>query len=287
MATANKPATKAAPKKAATKKKAAPKKAANGNGNVMSLVTYNAEKKYMQLGSNVKKYIEHLPDMTDAQLMNAFGDAVNMENAMFIIRGATAYEIFKRVKDEGRKFSKVAGEGIDAVINEVAKTVGIDGKTLWVDFKIFDNFGEYLTELLETTPEKILPRVFYEQAAKTENADQCTPKEVLDYFEEQRETFNYFTHHARRDSAKINSGMTITQVKAEDVAEREEAVNADKPKAKKAKVEPHTIALPIAATEANDQYLRKILDKYSTVQSWFDKKVREEFGDVEQKAAKK
>lgn len=274
---AAKPAKTAKPVKAmkADKKPAVPSN---------SLIAYDPKTSYMQIGNSVKELIASLPSMKTEQLTNLFRNTVDVERAMFVVRGATAHELIKRAIEDGKKFDKTKGNGVDTMINEIAKEVGIDGKTLYADYKVFDEFGGWLKEQLTEAPDTIMPREFYVLAMKTTTMAQEPPSEILNYFQEQREsTGGYFTDHARRDAKLFNEGKTIEQVKQLDAEQRIEKVAEKNSGAKKAQVPAERYAsLQIVASDQNINYCRKILEKYASFNEWFERKCKDEFGAADE-----
>lgn len=243
-----------------------------------ALVTYDGKKNYLQVGAAVQDLIASLPSLNDKQLRSLFQNTVDAERAMFVVRGAAAHEIYKRAVADGQKFDKTKGNGIDTLINEVAKEVGIDGKTLYSDFKVFDEFGGYLIEQLTTAPDTIMPREYYVLATKVSRQAQELPMNVLEYFQEQREsTGGYFTDQARRDTKLFNEGKTVEQVKKLDAETRIEAVSGTKTKAAKLPKE-HYATIKIVATKQNVDWYRQIIDTYGSFEEWFKRKCKEEFG---------
>lgn len=266
---------------AASKEAASPKKNTN---TTEGLVTYDPFSSHVQVSNKVKDLIDSLPRLEDKELTELFRNTVDAERAMFVVRGAAAHEIFKRAADDGQKFDKTKGGGVDSLINAVAKDVGIDGKTLYADFRVFQEFGGLLVEQLTTAPETIMPREFYVQAMKTTTLSQELPSEILKYFQEQREsTGGYFTDHARRDTKLFNEGKLIEEVRKLDIDNRVARVSdskdnpgvLNKPKDK-------IMTIPIAASPENIAYGRLIIDKYSSFSEWYRRKNLEEFGVVEE-----
>lgn len=247
-----------------------------------ALISYDPFSSHVQVGNSVRDLISVLPKLDDLALVEMFRNTVGAEKAMFVIRGATAHEIIKRAEDAGKKFGKTNGGGIDSVINEIAKDVGIDGKTLYADYKVFEEFGGYLTEQLTTAPEAIMPREYYVLAIKT-GMSQELPMSILEYFEERRLSTNgYFTDHARRDVKLLNEGKTIEQVMEMDATNRAEIV-ADKNKKAPAKTGSSapiekTLSVSLPDNAQVKSWYKQILAKYGTFESWYTRKCTEEFG---------
>lgn len=247
-----------------------------------ALVEYNKKQNVMAVGNSAIDVIRAIPDMSSQKLHKLFVTTLEAERAMFVIRGAAAYEMYVRAVDQGKEFTKTKGNGVDAMITEIAKEAGIDSKTLYKDFKIFELFGDELVEKLATAPESILPREFYAIAAQTSATAKEEPTAVLEYFNTQREvTGGYFTDHARRDIKRFNEGMSVEDCEKLDAEERIEAVSKKKEK-KESLPKEQMVNLPILASQTNIKYSKAILSKYGTFSLWFDKKCRDEFGAPEE-----
>lgn len=277
--TTTKTETKKAPK-AATK--AAATKTGAGSG---AIVSYDAKANHLQVNSSAVQMIENMKNLNDSQLLSLFSNIVNSEKAMFVVRGAAASELYSRAMEAGKDFNKTKGGGVDALVNEIAKEVGVDGKTLYADFKVFQEFGGLLIEKLATAPDTILPREFYVLAMKTTHAAKELPSTVLGYFEEQREaTGGYFTDHARRDAKLINDGKTVEEVKKLDAKERKDKIAGKATKAVNLSG-PREANVKILATEQNITWYDMIITKHGSFEAWYVKKCKEEFGETD-KAAK-
>lgn len=244
-----------------------------------ALVSYDPFNSHIQVGNSVKDLIASLPKLNNEELKSLFINTVDAERAMFVVRGATAYELYKRALKEGAEFSKAKGAGVDSLLNSIAAEVGIDGKTLYTDFKVFEEFGGWLTEQLTTAPETIMPREYYVLAMKTTNMAIEPPSEVLRYFQEQREvTGGYYTDHARRDTKLFNEGKSVEEVQLLDAEFRMEKVaEKGKKKAPKKVAEKETM-LKIVASEQNINWYRQIIEKYSSFNAFYERKCMEEFG---------
>lgn len=233
----------------------------------VSLVSYSSKNQVVSAGgegSGAIQLIERIQGMNSVDLMKIVEGTVNAERVTFVMRGAAAFELVKRKLREATKFSKLKGAGVDTICNELAKEIGIDGKTLYKDYRIFEEFKDRLIETLQSGPERLLPREMYAVAVGAEDTH-----EVLDYFEEQRETTGgYFTDHARRDVKRLNEGMTLDEVRELDGVER---------KAKAGKTE-KMVTLQLAATEENNFYVAQIIEKHASFSAWFTMRAKEEFG---------
>lgn len=246
----------------------------------VSLVHFTSKNNYVEAGgrnSGAAQFIERLPAMNSRDLLKVVEGTVNAERVTFVMRGAAAFELVKRKLREVEKFTKVKGQGIDTICNTLAKEVGIDGKTLYKDYRIFEEFGDRLKALLVDTPERILPRELY-AVAVCANSELTTPAAVLDYFEEQREaTGGYFTDHARRDIKRINEGLTIDEIREMDGLERIEKVNEKKERMPDGD---KTTSLKIVASVEANYYMRQIIDKHASFSTWFLTRAKEEFGNL-------
>ncbi len=249
-----------------------------------ALVTYDNKNHAMQAGgmnSGALDFIRSLSKQTYEQLLGTFTTAINSERVMFVVRGATAHELYVRAcSKEKREFSNKLGGGIDTFMKEISKEVGVDAKTLYKDFQIFDVFGETLMEYLADSPDRILPREFYALACNTSENVTTSKMETLEYFEMKREqTDSYFTDHARRDIKLINQGVSIMEVSEDDNKARAEALAGVK-KTNQTKTKDKYVSVNIVANHENDWLLREVIKKYGSVSTFFTKRAKEEFGDA-------
>ncbi len=224
--------------------------------------------------------IMQLPNLSDEQVRGLYLKSTEAGKVMFIVQGAFAFEIYNRVKND-KKFLNRKGKGVNAVFNDLANEVGVDVATLYQDFRIFDVFGSYLIEMMEKSPEQLLPREYYQTAVKTKGHE----LEMLTYFEEQRQSVNYNVINARRDSALVNSGKTIEEVAKLDAEERSEAVKSGNKSPNDEKTASELTELPmlklmLTKNPANSAWLSEIVEKYSSFEKWFTIRCTEEFGEV-------
>jgi hypothetical protein len=271
---------KKAPAKSEKKKEEEPKDTRGTTSKDKALFkAANATLARQQAAGAALDMIEALPNFNDEQVRDLYLKSHEAGKVVFLVNGAIAYEIYKRVSST-KRFLNRKGQGVKNVFNELATEIGVDVNTLYQDFRIFDAFGDYLIGLLaEDKPELLLPREFYAIAVKTGDKAQDT----LTYFEEQRQSVGYTILHARRDAQKINSGKTIAQVAKEDKAERKAAV--DNPPASAndgkdaAELIQGTLHLAVTKTPDNSRYLNLIIDTHGSFEKWFTTRCQEEFGD--------
>lgn len=244
----------------------------------VSLVHYSSANQHIEVGgqdSGAVKLIERLSSMNSRDLMKVVEGTVYAERATFVMRGAAAYELVKRKLREVEKFNTTKGAGIDSICNTLAKEVGIDGKTLYKDYRIFEEFGDRLVSTLRDTPERILPRELYAVAVCADPL-LSSPTEVLDYFEEQREvTGGYFTDHARRDIKRVNEGIPLEEIRDLDGIERINKINEKKDRALPAE---RTTNIKILASPENNWLISQIIEKHASFSAWFALRGKEEFG---------
>lgn len=243
-----------------------------------ALVAYNPLHHAMQLGRSVVDVIQSIPQLDDDQLKGLFSNTVQVERGLFAIRGAAAYEIVKRAKEQGQKIEKTKGNGVDTLIADVAKDVGVDAKTLYTDFCVFEEFGGDLMLDLTESPESILPREFYTTAVKCRTLAAESVGDILLYFKERRMTTGgYFTDHARRDAKLFNEGRSVDEVRQLDEEARVAYVKGkNKPASKVEKIK--TANVPIHQTAQNVEWIGKIVQQYGSFNVWFESKCEDEFG---------
>ena len=103
---------------------------------------------------------------------------------------------------------------------------------------------------------------------------------LVRYFQEQREaTGGYYTDHARRDTKLFNEGKSVEEVTILDAENRIEKV-AEKGKKLPKKVAERETMLKIVASASNIAYYKKIIEKYSSFNAWYERRVLEEFGTL-------
>lgn len=222
--------------------------------------------------------INSLSDMGDENLINFYASVVSTDKTMFVVRGATAQELFNRATagDNGF-FNGVKDQGKNVIIKEIAKEIGAEYSTLVEDIQVMDELGAALLETLQTSPEALLPREYYVLASRTD-----VPNKTLGYFEDQRSSLSYTTGDARRDTKKLRNGATIATVKKEDAAERKLSLDAKAkaPKGKKGEKAPRPLHVQLEGTYANQYFLRKVVEKYGNLNAFFVKRCTEEFGEA-------
>jgi hypothetical protein len=242
-----------------------------------------SDKGLVQIGRRAIDLIKEMPDMPDRELQSVLRGSIEVERAMWVVKGSAAHEVVKRATSEGSQFSKMKGMGLDSLIGQVATELGVNTFTLRDDYKAFAEFGNYIKEQLVESPESLMPREFYTLASKISEATaKVTPYEALQYFEEQRQAmggedkFTYYTDHARRDLKLFNQGHTIEQVRKLDGQARSEKIANKKNPDSVSQV--RTISVQITTSEANQWYVRAIIEKHGSFTSWFEKTAKAEFG---------
>jgi len=248
---------------------------------VEPIVGYDPSNGGLSIGESVGKLVASLSEMSDEQLKQMFASALDSERALFVVRGAIAHELYRRATADGQEFDKSKGGGVNALIAEIAKDVGVDAKTLYTDFKVFEEFGGLLLEQLTTAPEALLPREYYVLATKTTRQAQELPMSVLEYFTEQREsTGGYFTDHARRDTKLFNEGRTVDEVKKLDAAERKAHIAGKGKDKAPAQAKESFVTVNLVNNPQNLDWFKLVVEKYGTFSEFFTRKCREEFGDT-------
>jgi hypothetical protein len=220
--------------------------------------------------------IQSLKSLNMEQLNRVFTTAMDAERTMFVIRGAAAHELVSR---QVKKFTKEKGQGIDTLMRELAKDTGVDGRTLYKDYLIFEEFGAFLTNLLATNHERIMPREYYALAVNVSVSVPITPMDVAEYFEEKRQaTGGYFTDHARRDIKQLNQGASIEEVSTADSVERMDAVNNPKER-KQAVAQEKMIPLKVVASPQMFWLIERIVETHGSVGNYLTRRGTEEFGE--------
>jgi hypothetical protein len=242
-----------------------------------------SDKGLVQIGRSAIDLIKSMPDMPDRDLQQLLRGSIEVERAMWVVKGSAAHEVVQRATKEGSQFSRMKGMGLDSLIGQVATELGVNTFTLRDDYKAFAEFGNYIKEQLVESPESLLPREFYTLASKiSDTTAKVTPYEALQYFEEQRmsmggeDKYTYYTDHARRDLKLFNQGHTIDQVRKLDGQERTAKVAKNKNADKATQV--RTINVQITTSPANQHWVRSIIEKYGSFTAWFEKTAQAEFG---------
>lgn len=259
---------------------------------MLSLVTYDKSNKVIESGGYNRQAIAlimDVPTMSDEDLKQMFTTTNEARRLMFVVNGAISYEIYKRACDRGETFTTRKGEGVSELFRDLSVSSGLELATLRDDFRIFDEFGIELVECLAVSPDRIMPREFYCLAVRTPN-----PQETLRYFEEQRDSVTYYVAHARRDTKKFNEGLSVAEVRRQDLAEREVAVqvarlsatseaelwsDADEPTVTPTVERSFQVSLP--SNQISEYYVREIVGKYGSFRNWFFHRAAEEFGEAE------
>jgi hypothetical protein len=242
-----------------------------------------SDKGLVQIGRSAIDLIKEMSNMPDRDLQQLLRGSIEVERALWVVKGSAAHEVVKRATSEGSQFSKMKGMGLDSLIGQVATELGVNTYTLRDDYKAFAEFGNYIKEQLVESPEALMPREFYTLASKiSDTTAKVTPYEVLQYFEEQRmamggeDKFTYYTDHARRDLKLFNQGHTIEQVRKLDGQARSEKVAKNKNADSVTQV--RTINVQITTSDANQHWVRAIIEKYGSFTVWFEKTAKAEFG---------
>lgn len=252
----------------------------------VTLATYDSKTTSIGFSGGALQMVKDIATRTDEELELLLRNINVLETNVFVVTGAVCYEIATRALKEGFKQEKVIGGGLNALFNAVSRETGIDGNTLWINYKIYEEFGvAVLKEQLENDPEKILPKEFYKQALRYD----VNPIKALTYFEDKRAAMggSYNMLHAKRDIDKLKAGKTIKQVDNEDLKERKDAVQAKqiaKTTSKKvadaargeAKID--MVNLQIQATRDNAWRVDQLIASGMSFEAWFIKKCDEQFG---------
>lgn len=118
----------------------------------ISLSKLRTGKLFIQL----PELVRHIPQMTDAQILQMLFRAKQLEDFAFLVRGACASELRQRsIKLPGGRGKKdVLGRGLQAQMEDLAKKVETGRKTLETDARIKDTFFPVIDE---TTLEQMPP----------------------------------------------------------------------------------------------------------------------------------
>lgn len=109
-----------------------------------------------RLFDQLPELVNHLPRMTNVQLLQTLVRAKQLADFAFLVRGACASELRKRAIRllGGRGKLDTAGRGIQSQMTELAAKVGTGRKTLETDARIKDTFFPVIDE---TTLEQMPP----------------------------------------------------------------------------------------------------------------------------------
>lgn len=257
---------------------------ANGKAKDFALVSYDARGTSLSVSHQAATIINliHGTDkdgnklMPDDKLKAFFGSVVETERAAFVLRGAAASELIDRLEALGAESNQT--EGVNTALREVAKDAGVDVGTLREDSRIYKEFAEDLVELLAANPERILGREYYRLALQTGNVTWASPREVLNYFQEQLDSLTYSSSFARRDVKRINDGMTIDEVRAADLKEREAALGTPSRAGTTAKAK--MLNIQVEQSDKMQWVISQVLKTGSNMTNWILRKGKEQFGDM-------
>jgi hypothetical protein len=248
-----------------------------------AIAVYAPKNTDLAITSGAVQMIKDIETRDDDELVNMLRGLSMTETAIWVVLGAATFEIIERAQKEGFRQQRVAGGGLNAFVNDVARETGVDWNTLWQNYKIYSEFRVELRDLLEKSPEQILPKEFYKQALRAP-----VPAHALNYFVEKRAALSgsYNMLHAKRDADKAIDGKKFKQIDSEDIKERNEAVKAKantkkaketlKASTKEAKVE--MIPLQLHPTDDNVWRIQQIVEKYTTFEQFFIKACDEMVG---------
>lgn len=118
----------------------------------ISLSKLRTGKLFIQL----PELVRHIPQMTDAQILQMLVRAEQLADFAFLVRGACASELRQRsIKLPGGRGKKdTVGTGLQAQMEDLARKVGTGRKTLETDARIKDTFFAVIDE---TTLEQMPP----------------------------------------------------------------------------------------------------------------------------------
>lgn len=221
--------------------------------------------------------------MSDDDVVDIFMSTVMAEAAAFVIRGAAAYELVERAAASGQRFTTTRGGGIDSVLVDIVKRTGVKRATIYEDYKIYDRHRSDMLTSLADNPDNLLPRELYRLANQVESTTWATPQDMVDYFREMRDSgFAYTSDHARRDVKRVNSGMTIDEVREADIQEREQVIEeiAASESVRVAVAKIPTLTVRLTVKDNTQRYVDRIIEHYGSFDAWFDRKTSEEFGEI-------
>jgi hypothetical protein len=118
----------------------------------ISLSKLRTGKLFIQL----PELVRHIPQMTEAQILQTLFRAEQLTDFAFLVRGACASELRQRsIKLPGGRGKKdTVGKGLQSQMNDLARKVGTGRKTLETDARIKDTFFPIIDE---TTLEQMPP----------------------------------------------------------------------------------------------------------------------------------
>jgi hypothetical protein len=118
----------------------------------ISLSKLRTGKLFIQL----PELVRHIPQMTDAQILQMLFRAEQLADFAFLVRGACASELRQRsIKLPGGRGKKdTVGKGLQSQMEDLASKVGTGRKTLETDARIKDTFFPVIDE---TTLEQMPP----------------------------------------------------------------------------------------------------------------------------------
>ena len=124
----------------------------------ISLSKLRTGKLFIQL----PELVRHIPQMTEAQILQTLFRAEQLADFAFLVRGACASELRQRSSKlpGGRGKKDTVGRGLQSQMEDLARKVGTGRKTLETDARIKDTFFPVIDETtLEQMP--LLAREYY------------------------------------------------------------------------------------------------------------------------------
>lgn len=230
-----------------------------------AIVRYDPTGATLDVRNNIGDVIAALPDMEPAQLVGLFRSTMTVESAAFVLRGACASEILNRVENS---MADSTDAQVSALLIDLTRQTGVTTATLREDKRIFDTFSDHLLDSVLNQPERLLPREMYRSALKVEQTTWVTPHQLVDFFEEMRDTGMVFTaKHAAISAKEVVEGADIEDLKKIDADRRKVAINSPVAELPPARIP--TTSLKISATPQNKARVEAILSIYDTFEDWF------------------
>ena len=162
--------------------------------------------------SGIKNAISLVPKMNNEQRLEVAREATVHSNLSFLLRGCCAYYIVKSQVQplpggNGKKDEE--GVGVIAQMAKLAKEIGVDGKTLGIEARIYEQFFKDKVDIEDSD---LLPKTFYEAALSAKDS----PQEAVELAQDKRSTNpNYTAKDFKNDVVALNGGATTEQL--EDV----------------------------------------------------------------------
>jgi hypothetical protein len=166
------------------------------------------------LSTSLPEILRALPEMADEKLLGTAIHACRLELQGYLIRGACAAELRKRISTKlagGRGKRDEAKIGVQARLAAFADNIGVDLRTLRTDLRIYQVFFENAPERVSTLAgECPLPREFFVTALAAPQ-----PLAAIKIALRKRQDRNYTRQQYREEilALKQSSGKTKVKIK--------------------------------------------------------------------------